>query len=51
MSSIKTFNGIYKMPQLVSKRLEDYFTATWAVTKGINEEDVIFAYFLLLLKT
>lgn len=40
MSSIKNFNTIYKMPPKVAKRLEDYFIATWAVTKGTDEEEV-----------
>ena len=39
MSSIKNFNTIYKMPPKVAKRLEDYFIATWAVTKGTDEEE------------
>lgn len=40
LTSIKNFNRIYKMPPHVAKRLEDYFTATWAVTKGTDEEEV-----------
>lgn len=40
MSSIKNFNTIYKMPPKVAKRLEDYFVATWTVTKGTDEQEV-----------
>ena len=41
LNSIRRFNSIYKIPLLIAKRLENYFTATWAVTKGTNEEEVI----------
>ena len=40
MGSIKNFNTIYKMPPKVAKRLEDYFVATWNVTKGTDEQEV-----------
>ena len=40
LDDIRSFNGIYKVPHNVGKRLEDYFRSTFAVTKGTNEEEV-----------
>lgn len=41
LNSIKRFNSIYKVPMTVGKRLEDYFTSTWAITKGTDEEEIL----------
>lgn len=41
LNSIKQFNTTYKVPELVAKRVENYYKATWAVTKGTDEEEIL----------
>ena len=41
INSIKRFNTIYKVPKSVANRIENYFTATWTITKGTNKAEVM----------
>lgn len=41
INSIKRFNTIYKVPKSVGNRIENYFTATWTITKGTNKAEVM----------
>ena len=40
LRAIRLFNIIYKIPNKVRTRAENYFIATWSVTRGTDEENV-----------
>ncbi|XP_065661768.1 potassium voltage-gated channel subfamily H member 7 isoform X3 [Hydra vulgaris] len=41
LNAIQHFVKTYKVPNSIGSRLEDYFIATWTVTKGVNREKIM----------
>ena len=42
LENIKSFQKLYKVPAELSARILDYFMSTWALTKGVDTDEVYY---------
>jgi hypothetical protein len=40
LDNIKSFQKLYRVPDKLSARILDYFMSTWALTKGVDTDEV-----------
>ena len=44
LNSVREFMKLHEVPTALSERVMDYVVSTWAMTKGLDQDKVIYSF-------